>query len=230
MILKRKIFSTDKAENSKSPKDANAMTQLGKVGLGAAGLLGLGAGIEGGRSMRYVPSLSKEIDNIKGLKDNKVIRSSIKDQLGRIPIPGAKEIITDKVHFLEKNPPKFSKIDKFNRGVSILNKGSKLSRTILNNAEDYSKLGVEHLKKKHAGKLSKAEIDVLDKAPKTVGKASKMFLHWKNARGLGRGAKWAAGIGGLMYLNGRSLQQGSDLPVTSLNPVGSKSKGAKQVQ
>ena len=62
----------------------------------------------------------------------------------------------------------------------------------------------------------------MDKAPKSVGKASKMLLHWKNARALGRAAKWTAGIGGLLYLNGRAMQTGAGMPTTSTSLVSKK--------
>lgn len=244
MIIKRKLFATPleirKAAEQESKsgkqkkkrkdddlKDANFMTKAGTVGLTTAGALGLAAGVEGGRSLAMAPSLLKEVSELKGLKDNKSIRAEIKNRIKSNPYlaaSGLSDEIIDKVRWAEKHPPKFSKIDKINKGWNYLNQGSKLSRTVLGNAETYAGLGVEGLKNKYNGKLSQQEIELMNKAPKTVGRASKMLLRWKNARALGRGAKWAAGVGGLLYLNGRALQTGSGLPTTSLNPSG----GTKQ--
>lgn len=61
--IKTKNFSTDKTENSKFLKDANAMTQLGKVGLRAVGLLGVGTGL----GTYY---LSGKVKNRKEKKDD----------------------------------------------------------------------------------------------------------------------------------------------------------------
>ena len=231
MLLKRKLYATPleerKAAEKKTDdlKDANIMTKAGTVGLTAAGGLGLLAGTEGVRSLVHAPSLMKDVNDLKALKDNKILRKSVKEQLYKNPylnVSGVADQVVDKVRWVEKNPPKFNKIDKINKGWNFLNKGSKLSRTILENAENYSRLGVEGLKNKHQGKLTQEEIRVLDKAPKSVGKASKMLLHWKNARALGRAAKWTAGIGGLLYLNGRAMQTGAGMPTTSTSLVSKK--------
>lgn len=235
MIIKRKWFSTpleirkakeqQKQNKGDSLKDANIMTKAGTVGLTTAGALSLAAGVEGARSLSKAPSLMKEVNELKSLKDNKAFRSEIKTRLKANPylnVSGAADEIIDKVRWAEKHPPKFSKLDKLNKGWNFLNKGSKLSRTVLGNAETYARLGVEGLQNKYKGKLSQQEIELMNKAPKSVGKASKMLLHWKNARALGRGAKWAAGIGGLLYLNGRALQTGSGMPTTSTSLTSKK--------
>ena len=56
---------------------------------------------------------------------------------------------------------------------------------------------------------------LLNRVPGSVKKASNMLLHWKNARALGRAAKISAAAGGLLYLNGRALQEGSGMPTLS---------------
>lgn len=93
-----------------------------------------------------------------------------------------------------------------------------MSRTVLGNADTYTKLGIESLKDKHKNSLTKEELELLDKVPKSVKKGSRMLLRWKNARALGRAAKISSAAGGLLYLNGRALQEGSGIPTTSTKP------------
>lgn len=224
IILRNKIFSKrkkNKKRDEESPKDANIMTKAGTVGLTTAGALGLAAGIEGGRALSDAPSLLKDIKEIKALKDNKAIRADVKRRLQNniyLHASGIDDKIIDKVRWIEKNPPKFSKIDRINKSWNYLNKGSKLSRTVLGNADTYTKLGIESLKDKHKNSLTKEELELLDKVPKSVKKGSRMLLRWKNARALGRAAKISSAAGGLLYLNGRALQEGSGIPTTSTKP------------
>ena len=191
------------------------MTKAGTVGLTTAGALGLAGGVEGGRALSKAPSLLRDI------KDNKAIRADVKRRLQNnvyIHSSGIDDKIIDKVRWIEKNPPKFSKIDRINKSWNFLNKGSKLSRTVLGNADTYTKLGIESLKEKHKGSLTEEEMKLLNRVPGSVKKASNMLLHWKNARALGRAAKISAAAGGLLYLNGRALQEGSGIPTTSTKP------------
>ena len=220
MIILRKLFSSrkknKKLENdveNKGPRDANIMTQAGKVGLAGASGLGLMAGVEATRSAMNAPKIINDLKEIKTLKDNPYIRKEVKSQIKRIPYPGASDVIVDKVRWIEKNPPKFSKLDKIEKGWRYLNKGSKLSRTVLQNAENYSGLAVEGLQNKYKGKLNEAEVNALKKVPKSVGRVANSLLHFKNAKLLGRGALALGSAGGLLYLNGRSLQEGSDRPI-----------------
>lgn len=195
------------------------MTKAGTVGLTTAGVLGLASGVEGVRSLSNAPSLMKDIKEIKDLKNNKELRASIKNKLQNNPLlhsSGIDDKIIDKVRWVEKNPPKFSKIDRINKSWNYLNKGSKLSRTVLENADTYTKLGIESLKNKHKNSLTKKEIELLNKIPGFVKKGSNM-LHWKNARTLGRTAKISTAAGGLLYLNGKALQEGSGMPTTLSN-------------
>ena len=160
----------------------------------------------------------KDVKEIKDLKNNKELRASIKNKLRNnlfLHSSGIDDKIIDKVRWVEKNPPKFSKIDRINKAWNYLNKGSKLSRTVLGNADTYTKLGIESLKDKHKGSLTEEEMKLLNRIPGSVKKASNMLLHWKNARALGRGAKISAAAGGLLYLNGRALQEGSGMPTLS---------------
>lgn len=95
MIIKRKLFATpleirkskeqQQQNNDNSLKDANLMTKAGTVGLTTAGALGLAAGVEGARSLSKAPSLMKEVSELKGLKDNKALRSEIKTRLKANP-------------------------------------------------------------------------------------------------------------------------------------------------
>lgn len=196
------------------------MTKAGTVGLTTAGALGLASGVEGVRSLSNAPSLMKDIKEIKDLKNNKELRASIKNKLRNnlfLHSSGIDDKIIDKVRWVEKNPPKFSKIDRINKAWNYLNKGSKLSRTVLGNADTYTKLGIESLKEKHKGSLTEEEMKLLNRVPGSVKKASNMLLHWKNARTLGRAAKISTAAGGLLYLNGRALQEGSGMPTTLSN-------------
>lgn len=217
MIIRLQRIFSDKKKDSKNksegPRDANIMTGVGKAGLqGAAGLAGI-AGIETGRSLYHASKVAKDVGQLKKLKDNKVLREAIKNRiLENEPLPGTGETIIEKIKWGEKNFPKFSKIDKAQKGFKWWNKASNLSRTALNNAERYTEMAVKHVKDKNGNKMTKEELQVLDKLPKTVKHAAKSGTALKNAKAIGKAGLVLGNAGALLYINGRSLQVGGNRP------------------
>ena len=204
MILKRIIFSTTES-NKKKVNDAELMKTTGKIALGAGAALGIGAGVELGKGGIQMLKARKDLEDLKKLKDNKVVRGFVKDQIKQHAPIGTSDTIINKIKWSEEHAPKFGKIDKIEKGLGLWNKSSKVSRTILDNAEGWTREGVESFKKKHGSKMTAEELKTLDKAGDAVSKLSKAGLGLKNAKKLGKAAKWAAGVGGLLYLNGRAL-------------------------
>lgn len=220
-MYKFKRFSkskSDEAENKRStPKDANTMTALGKTGLQAAGVLGTVAGVELGRGAYHAAKVAKDVSEVKKLKDNKIIREHIKEVIrDKAPTKGIANDVIDKVRWAEKNAPEFSKIDKVQKGLNWWNKGSNLSRTVLDNADKYAKMSVDSYIDKHGAKMTEEGLNALRRIPKTVRHAGKAATGLKNAKAIGKGALLVGQTGGLLYLNGRGLQEGSGKGVTNI--------------
>lgn len=220
-MYKFKRFSKskrDEAENKRStPKDANAMTALGKTGLQAAGVLGTAAGVELGRGAYHASKVAKDVSKVKKLKDNKVVREQVKNLIkDKAPTKSIANDVIDKVRWAEKNAPEFSKIDKIQKSLNWWNKGSNLSRTVLNNADKYAKMGIDSYIDKHGAKMTEEEINALRRIPKTVRHAGKAATGLKNAKAIGKGALLVGQAGGLLYLNGRGLQEGGSRGVTNI--------------
>lgn len=54
----------------------------------------------------------------------------------------------------------------------------------------------------------------MKKLPGIARRVGKMGVALKNAKGLGKAAAGLGSASGLLYLNGRSLENGTDRPVT----------------
>lgn len=228
MLLKRKLYATPleerKAAEKKTDdlKNANIMTKAGTVGLTAAGGLGLTSLGLGASAIGQALPLRKDINNIRFLRKNRKIRDLVKDQLRQQFGDSIEEKVRSKVHIAEKYFPKYDKIDIAVKGINTLNQGSKASRTVLKNAGRYADIAITDFVDKYGNTLGDKEKEALKYIPKSVKRGSKALLRWKNARALGRAAKWTAGIGGLLYLNGRAMQTGAGMPTTSTSLVSKK--------
>ena len=228
MLLKRKLYATPleerKAAEKKTDdlKDANIMTKAGTVGLTAAGGLGLTSLGLGASAIGQALPLRKDINNIKFIRKNRKVRDLVKDQLRQQFGDAIEEKVRNKVHIAEKYFPKYDKIDIAVKGINTLNQGSKASRTVLKNAGRYADIAMTDFIDKYGNVLGEQEKQAIKLVPKSVKRGSKALLRWKNARALGRAAKWTAGIGGLLYLNGRAMQTGAGMPTTSTSLVSKK--------
>lgn len=222
-MYKIKRFSKSKSDDAEkksksTPKDANAMTAIGKTGLGLAGVGAAAAGVELGRGGYHAAKVAGDIGELYKLKDDKLIRSHAKDFIKSnyiINRLGISDRIIDKARWAEKNMPEFSTLDRIQKGANWWNTASNQSRTVLNNAEHYAKMGVDNYIGKHKDKLSKGAIDRLNKLPTTVSNAAKAGTALKNAKLIAVPAAIAAQAGGLFYLNGRALQESSSKTNTS---------------
>lgn len=210
----QKHFSTGSHEQN-PPKDARALKTTGKIGLQVAGLTAAAGGVELGRSAYHATTLVPELKQLKNLRKNKYLRSSIKQRI-KETLPGQADTIIEKTKWAESNFPKFSKVDKLQRGISLWNKTSQPSRTILNNAERYVGMGVEGVKKHAGSKMTAQEKAALDSLPRTARKLAKTGTALKNAKALGKAAAVVGQVGGLLYLNGRALENQVPQPVKSV--------------
>lgn len=218
MIIFRELKFSEKEGKPIINNDAAHMTNAGRIGLQAAGGLGILAGIETGRSLYHGSKLYKDINEIKQLKDNpnfrKVAKRIIKDQSKKIPVPGIDNKIIEKIKFAEQNFPKFDKIDKINTAYKWWQRSSKPNRTILNNLGDYTDKGVNEVVSKYGKELGEDGTKLVKRLPKLSSRFGKMGVALKNAKGLGKISATLGSASGLLYLNGRSLESNKDRPIT----------------
>lgn len=224
IVIRTKNYSKKQKEENEEKaapiikNDQNKMVNLGKAGLGLAGAVGIGAGVEAGRSLYQGAKLKKDFDEVKHLKDNPALRKHakkfIKDYTKNIPIPGLSDKIINSVRVAEKNMPKLDTIDKISTYGGWMNKASNIDRTVLNNAGDWAKNGVDEFLSKHSKEIGEDGVKLANKVPSIVRRAGKMGVHLKNAKWLGKTGAKIAGVSGLLYLNGRSLQQGTGDVIT----------------
>lgn len=212
IILREKNFS--KGGDPLVKNDSDKMVDFGKVGLGVSGAIGLASGVEAGKSMYQGYKLKKEYNKVKNLKNNPVVRKKTKDFIKEytknIPIPGVSDKIIDNLRFAEKNAPKLDTIDKISTYGKWWNRSSNIDRTILNNAGDWAENGVNDFISKHSKELGEDGVSSMKKIPDLVRRGGKMGVYLKNAKGLGKAAASLGSVSGLLYLNGRSLQQGTN--------------------
>lgn len=217
IILREKTYSREEGKRIVE-NDAAHMTNFGRVGLQASAGLGGLAAIETGRSLYHGARLYKKKKDLEKLKDDpkfrKVAKKIIKEQSEKIPIPGLGDSIIEKIRFAERNAPKFDKIDKINTAHKWWKRVGNLNRTILNNLGDYTEKGVNDVISKHSDELGETGIDAMKKLPGIARRVGKMGVALKNAKGLGKAAAGLGSASGLLYLNGRSLENGTDRPVT----------------
>ena len=200
--------SSKKKKDDNIRDDAKVLKTVGKTGLITAGALGVGAGIEAGRSVKDLMDIKDDIAGIKNLRKNKAIREIVKDQVVKhVPHPYSDQII-DKVRWTEKNFPKINKIDKYSRPYGLWNNASKkVSRTALDNADRYAQMATDELTKRVGPeKLNETELKHVKRIPYAVRKAAKSITHWKNARALRKGAAVIGGLSGAAYINGRMIE------------------------
>ena len=213
----RRQSSEDYEEKINNPKDADLMVGAGKVGLAGAGVLGTGAVIEGGRSLYHLgksgqsvkkvvkniadnPELQRKLENVgkkalAAMEGEGGLSSSIVDSIKA----GGKSFIKDSTE-IAKNL-KSSPIGKAKLVGRIWKAtgNESIPRFALLNAEYLSKTGLEK-------GLGKETAEKLSELPKLVGHLGKTGLHRRNMKYLGKGGAALASLGGILYVNGRALQ------------------------
>ena len=244
MILKRKLFSRAKkhlkvavaggAKNTSkrgvsggeeeaveidNPRDANVMVKAGKVGLGAAGALGTGAVIEGGRSLYHfgkaganIQQIAKDATGNKELQERLVragkrAAAAVGEGTGLESVinsagAAAKSYLRD-ASGVAKNL-KHSTIGRIKlignawRGLQ----NESVPRFVLLNSEYLTKRALDKVTAGAGEDIKKP----LEKVPKLVGNLAKSGLHGRNMKGLGKAAAGLASASGILYVNGRALQ------------------------
>ena len=202
-----------------NPKDANIMTALGKTGLTGAGILAGVGTVEGAKSVHHLVKAKKagaDLVNLVGSSNSNFLKNpSTREGISQI-LKG--EIPTKLLEGGVKTYGnlKKSKIGKAQFLWNSWNNLANLPRIALLNMGDASKQGVNFIKRKSSNVLTKEAHAALDKIPTVVENLGQSGIRLKNARGLFKGASALAGIGGIMYINGRSLQT-PQVTRTSLN-------------
>ena len=217
MIIKLKGFSSSSGEKKGGDVEStayNGMVGTGKIGLGVgAGLLGLGA-VEVGRAAYQAPSLVKDAKDVMQLRNNKAVREAVKkgihESVRELPIivPGLEGMIVSGIKKGEGvyNKTKFSALDRLQRGINVVNQASNQSRTVLGNAENWTKMAKDKLMKNNPHLNTKEINSLVDRGVGAVGKLSKMGLRVKNAKVLGKAGLAIGGISGAAYLHGKELE------------------------
>lgn len=202
---KEKNFSKVKDIEEKTP---NGMINAGKVGLMTAGGIGAASAVQGGRAAILMPGLAKDAQEVMKLRNNKNVRGLVKNKIKDSTkfVSGIDKVIINNVRKAEDvyNNTKFSKLDRLQRGINALNTVSKQSRTVLNNAENWAKVGAESMTKDLA--LNNEERKIVDRGVRAVGKLGKAGIRIKNAKILGKTAAVIGGVSGASYLHGKELQ------------------------
>lgn len=189
------------------------MVSTGKLGLGiAGGTLGLGA-IEAGRAAYHAPSLVKDFKEVMQLRNNAEARNAIKrgihEAVKDVPLPGLEKGITKGIKSAEGvyNKTKFSKLDRLQRGLNIVNEASKQSRTVLGNAERWAGMARDRVLDANPELSNSAEVKkIADRGVSAIGRIGKMGLRVKNAKILGKAGLAIGGVSGAAYLHGKELE------------------------
>jgi len=213
----------------KNPRDSNAMVAAGKVGLGGAAMLGGAGAYQFGKALHQVAKAGKEgkiakdiIANNPGIEKKLIgaINSGVnKSVLGKsvggvvsaltgVPSEKVGQIAIDKgkdIYGAYKNL-KRSPISRANFLWNTWNNISRAPRIVLLNSETAFNGAANSIIKNGGKKLTKEGEQVVRSAGKAAGHLANSGLYLKNSKGLFKGASALAGLGGLLYINGRSLQ------------------------
>lgn len=221
IILRQKSFAnfaslkhphgrTQYREDQKSPADANIMTNLGRTGLVVTSTLG-GAGlVEGGRAVYNAAKTVNEGKQLLGeIKDPKV-----KEALIGATKAGGRAISSNGENLVENliqsgasqyKGLKKSNIDRARIIWNGWNRVSQFPRIVLLNSGDIAHKGVEYAIKKNP-EMSKESQSIMRRAPRIIEYGGRSALRLKNSKGFLKAAGAVGGVSGLMYVNGRSLQ------------------------
>lgn len=234
IIIKRKLFSgignftiakrppvVNPESEPQTPRDADIMVKAGKVGLGTAGVLGAGTVIEGGRSLYHLGKTGKTAKTVlRDMTDNKELQNKLlkageiaASKVGIGDIPGAtreaaKSYIRNSTEIAKnlKHSPigRIKLVGRIWKGLG----NEKVPRFILVNSEYLTKeilAGATH-------DMSEKTKEQLKNVPKLAKHAANSGLHYRNMKYLGKGAAGLATLGGILYVNGRSLQDPRTVP------------------